>query len=105
MPPLQGLLGCCCGTGAPRHGPLASHLPHLQEVTQQLMSEFNCHPVFLGTELKNNYYKREQGAVGVCVVQGVGARCGSQVPAYGGRPGLDGQLCGDARRPATPALL
>ncbi|KAL4451713.1 hypothetical protein ABPG75_007375 [Micractinium tetrahymenae] len=29
-----------------------------EEVTQQLMSEFNCHPVFLGAELKNNYYKR-----------------------------------------------
>ncbi|PSC69557.1 trehalose phosphate synthase [Micractinium conductrix] len=29
-----------------------------EEVTQQLVSEFNCHPVFLGTELKNNYYKK-----------------------------------------------
>lgn len=29
-------------------------------MTQQLVSEFNCHPVFLGTELKNNYYKSER---------------------------------------------
>ena len=32
----------------------------LQEVTQQLLAEFNCHPVFLGTELKTNFYKSEQ---------------------------------------------
>ena len=31
----------------------------LQEVTQQLMTDFNCYPVFLGAELKNNYYKSE----------------------------------------------
>lgn len=28
-----------------------------EEVAQQLMTQFNCHPVFLGAELKNNYYK------------------------------------------------
>jgi hypothetical protein len=32
----------------------------LQEVTQQLLAEFNCHPVFLGKELKTNFYKSEQ---------------------------------------------
>jgi trehalose 6-phosphate synthase/phosphatase len=34
-------------------------LCRLQEVSQQLLSEFNCHPVFLGADLKTNYYKRE----------------------------------------------
>ncbi|EFN55842.1 hypothetical protein CHLNCDRAFT_57750 [Chlorella variabilis] len=29
-----------------------------EDVTQQLMSEFNCHPVFLGAELKTNFYKK-----------------------------------------------
>ncbi|KAI7839449.1 hypothetical protein COHA_006850 [Chlorella ohadii] len=29
-----------------------------EEVTQQLMTDFNCYPVFLGAELKNNYYKK-----------------------------------------------
>ncbi|KAG7667504.1 hypothetical protein KSW81_001205 [Nannochloris sp. 'desiccata'] len=29
-----------------------------EEVAQQLMTQFNCHPVFLGAELKNNYYKK-----------------------------------------------
>lgn len=24
------------------------------------MTDFNCYPVFLGTELKNNYYKSEE---------------------------------------------
>ena len=28
------------------------------------MTEFNCHPVFLGEELKSNYYKSEQAAKG-----------------------------------------
>lgn len=28
-----------------------------EEVSQQLQKQFNCHPVFLGAELKNNYYK------------------------------------------------
>ena len=28
-----------------------------EEVSQQLQTQFNCHPVFLGAELKNNYYK------------------------------------------------
>lgn len=32
----------------------------LQEVTQQLMTDFNCYPVFLGAELKANYYKSEK---------------------------------------------
>jgi len=31
----------------------------LQEVAQQLQTQFNCYPVFLGAELKNNYYKSE----------------------------------------------
>ncbi len=30
----------------------------LQEVAQQLMTQFNCYPVFLGEELKTNYYKK-----------------------------------------------
>lgn len=29
----------------------------MQEVAQQLQTQFNCFPVFLGAELKNNYYK------------------------------------------------
>jgi hypothetical protein len=29
----------------------------LQEVAHQLMTQFQCYPVFLGTELKENYYK------------------------------------------------
>lgn len=33
----------------------------VQDVTQQLMADFNCYPVFLGTELKTNYYKSECG--------------------------------------------
>ena len=28
-----------------------------EEVSQQLQRQFNCYPVFLGTELKENYYK------------------------------------------------
>jgi hypothetical protein len=31
----------------------------MQEVAQQLMTQFKCHPVFLGAELKTNYYKSE----------------------------------------------
>lgn len=28
-----------------------------QEVSTQLMKQYNCYPVFLGAELKANYYK------------------------------------------------
>ena len=31
----------------------------VQEVAQQLQAQFGCYPVFLGAELKNNYYKSE----------------------------------------------
>ena len=33
---------------------------NMQEVSQQLQAQFNCHPVFLGAELKTNYYKSEK---------------------------------------------
>lgn len=39
----------------------AAALPILpQEVAQQLQRQFGCFPVFLGAELKENYYKRER---------------------------------------------
>lgn len=75
-PPMQLRLG-----PLPWHYFFPSHLAAfcaccLQEVTQQLMSEFNCHPVFLGAELKNNYYKSEghaarQGGIDAGGVSGV----------------------------------
>ena len=53
LPALRGVLSCV-----------------LQEVTQQLLAEFNCHPVFLGTELKTNFYKSERRRLGSVVGSG-----------------------------------
>lgn len=33
--------------------------PAMQEVSMQLQRQHNCYPVFLGAELKANYYKSE----------------------------------------------
>jgi hypothetical protein len=34
-----------------------------EEVSQQLQTQFNCYPVFLGAELKNNYYKSKKNLI------------------------------------------
>ena len=39
--------------------PSPCHPCSVQEVSQQLQKQFGCYPVFLGAELKDNYYKSE----------------------------------------------
>lgn len=48
--------------------------PSLQEVSQHLLSEYQCYPVFLGEELKYSYYKR--ACCGACVFWQYGAGVG-----------------------------
>lgn len=38
----------------------------MQAVSQELYTQFNCFPVFLGRELKEEYYKGPPSTAGLC---------------------------------------